>query len=151
MSVTISDHMICASPSSCYYFKLLQFRLTVLPPTRTDIVNGLPLISKFVHSFTLHKIKLLIEHHLGWIPRNFKIFNFKPKLSFLSENHINDNWVELSDFFEFTLYMTFAIFLKMAISTMAIFLKNFKNHIQGEFVKIRQFTLAIILVIFTQD
>jgi len=28
---------------------------------------------------------------LGWIPRNFKIFIFKPKLSFLKEIHKNDN------------------------------------------------------------
>ena len=28
---------------------------------------------------------------LGWVPRNFKILIFKPKLSFLSENHKNDH------------------------------------------------------------
>ena len=29
--------------------------------------------------------------HLGLIPENFKIFIFKPKLSFLRENHKKDN------------------------------------------------------------
>ena len=28
---------------------------------------------------------------LGWIPRNFKIFNYKPKFSFSRENHQNDS------------------------------------------------------------
>ena len=32
---------------------------------------------------------------------------------------------------------------------MAIFVKIFENHISGEFVKIREFTLVIILVIFS--
>ena len=29
--------------------------------------------------------------YLGWIPRNFKIFILKPKFSFISKNHKNDN------------------------------------------------------------
>ena len=29
--------------------------------------------------------------NVGWIPRNFKNFDFKPKLSFLRENHKNDH------------------------------------------------------------
>ena len=28
--------------------------------------------------------------YLGLIRRNFQVFNFKPKLSFLNENHQND-------------------------------------------------------------
>ena len=31
------------------------------------------------------------ELYIGLIPRNLKIFNFKPNLSFLSENYKNDN------------------------------------------------------------
>ena len=34
------------------------------------------------------------------IPRNFKIFISKPKLSFLNENHKNDNYGEFSDFYK---------------------------------------------------
>ena len=48
----------------------------------------------------------VIIHSLGWIPRNFENLNFKPKLSFLRENH------ESSDFYEFALYMIFEIFNK---------------------------------------
>ena len=39
----------------------------------------------------------------------------------------------------------YANFLKMAIFT-----KNFENHIYGEFVKAQEFTLVIIHVIFPQ-
>ena len=38
----------------------------------------------------------------------------------------------------------------MALPIMGIFIKNFKNNIMGEFVKIQQFTLVIIFVIFPQ-
>ena len=38
----------------------------------------------------------------------------------------------------------------MAILMMTIFMKNSKNHIKGEFVKIQKFILVIILVIFPQ-
>ena len=76
---------------------------------------------------------------LGWIPRNFKIFIFEPKLSFLRENDKNDRYVEFQDFYEWTLYMIFANFVK-----------NFENHIYGELVKIRDFFLAIVFVIFHQ-
>ena len=34
---------------------------------------------------------------------------------------------------------------------MAISVENFKNHIKGEFVKIRKFVLVIIFVIFPQN
>ena len=46
--------------------------------------------------------------------------------------------------------MIFAISLKMVISKMVTFIKNFENHIQGEFVKILKCTLVIIFVIFPQ-
>ena len=36
------------------------------------------------------------DTYIGWIPRNFEIFIFKPKLPFLSENHKNDNKGEFS-------------------------------------------------------
>ena len=38
----------------------------------------------------------------------------------------------------------------MAISTMAIFVKNSKNHIKGELVKIRVLILVFIFMIFSQ-
>ena len=60
-------------------------------------------------------------------------------MSFLSENHKNDNQGAFPDFYEFTLYMTFVIFPKMFIPIMAIFLQNFKNHKRSEFVEIQQF------------
>ena len=44
---------------------------------------------------------------IGWVPRNFKIFIFKPKLSFLREKHKNDQWNEFLDFYKFTLYLIF--------------------------------------------
>ena len=62
--------------------------------------------------------------HLG----NFKIFIFKPKLSFLSENHKwdhNDNLSESLDFYEFILHMIFEILNEIAI----IAIKISKNHI----------------------
>ena len=43
------------------------------------------------------------------------------------------------------LCMNFALFLKIAISIMAFFVKIFKNHKQGEFVKILEFILVITL------
>ena len=39
----------------------------------------------------------------GYIPKNFKIFIFEPKLSFFWENRKNDN----QGFYKFTLYMIF--------------------------------------------
>jgi len=44
------------------------------------------------------------------------------------KNHKNDNQGELMDFYELTLNMIFAIFLKMAIPRMTIFVKILKNH-----------------------
>ena len=74
-------------------------------------------------------IPFLESLNIGSIPRNFKISIFKPKCFFLDENHTIDDLGEFSDFFEFILYMNFAIFLKMAISIMAMFVKDSKNHI----------------------
>jgi len=52
---------------------------------------------------------------LGWIPRNFKTFIFKPNLSLLRKNYKNDNKGEFLDFYEFILYMIRPIFLKKVI------------------------------------
>ena len=41
----------------------------------------------------------------GCFPRNFQIFIFKPEMSFLKANRINDNMGEFLDLNEFTLYM----------------------------------------------
>ena len=75
------------------------------------------------------KTLLYIESHLkrSFITRlNSEKFQ---KLSFLREY-----------FYEFIIYIKFAIFLKMPIPIMRIFVKIFENHMQGEFVKIREFT-----------
>ena len=80
--------------------------------------------------------------HLGWIPRNFKILILKPKFSFLRKNHKNDIQGEFPDFYELTLYINFANFLKTVIPIMIIFVAKFKNHIR----KIQESTLVIIFV-----
>ena len=64
-------------------------------------------------------------------------------MSFLREIHINLDLGEFLDFYGFTLYMIFALFLKMAISIMTIFAKNFENGEQVEFVKIWDFIIVI--------
>ena len=48
---------------------------------------------------------------------------------------IDKNWGELSDFYAFTLYMSFVNFQRMT-ALVVIYVENFKNHIQSEFVKI---------------
>ena len=53
----------------------------------------------------------------------------------MRENDKNDNWGELSDFYAFTLYMNFVNFQRMT-ALVVIYVENFKNHIQSEFVKI---------------
>ena len=66
----------------------------------------------------------------------------------LRENHKNDNNLgEFQNFYELTLNMNFANLQKMAILTIAIFIKKIKNHMQGASVK---FILVIIIVIFPQ-
>ena len=57
--------------------------------------------------FTLYNPNLPV---VGWIPRNFKNFILKPKLSFLMNNHKNDNCSGFPGFDELILYMIFAIF-----------------------------------------
>ena len=47
---------------------------------------------------------------LGRIPRNFKILNFKPNCDFWGRINKNDNWDEISDFYEFTLNMIWKFF-----------------------------------------
>ena len=56
----------------------------------------------------------------------FQNFHFKPKLLLLRVNHKNDNQGKFLDFYEFTLYMNFAIFQKLAIPIMTIFMKILK-------------------------
>ena len=70
-----------------------------------------------------------IEIYLGWIPRNFKIFIFKPNLSFLRENILNHR-----------------ISMNSPMND-GYFNKKIQNHKYGEFVKIREFTLINIFVI----
>ena len=52
------------------------------------------------------------------------LVEFRPELSFLRENHVNDNKIESLDFYEFTLYMILVIFPKMAKPMLAISVKN---------------------------
>ena len=46
---------------------------------------------------------------------------------FDGKNHKNDNQNEVPDFYEYTLNMNFATSLTMAISTVAVYVKNSKN------------------------
>ena len=55
---------------------------------------------------------------------------------FSMKKHKKDNWVEFLDFNELTLYMIFAIFMKMAVPIMARFIKNFKYSYLGSIRKI---------------
>ena len=45
-----------------------------------------------------------MSHKEGRVPRNFRIFIFKPKLPFSRENHKNSKQGEFPDFNEFILY-----------------------------------------------
>ena len=58
-----------------------------------------------INSKKINLLFLWISFILVWIPRNFKTFIFKPKWSFLRGDHKNDNLGELSDFYEFTLFV----------------------------------------------
>ena len=71
-------------------------------------------------------------------------------MSFLSENHKNDNNGEFWDFNEFTLYMIFKIFDKNNHCRNGHFQEISERHKKSEFIKIREFTLVIIFVIFFQ-
>ena len=64
------------------------------------------------------------------------------------ENHKNDNKVESFDFNEFTLNMIFKIFHENNHYRNGHFQGNRKNHIKGEFLKIREFSLVIRFVTF---
>ena len=59
------------------------------------------------------------------IPRNSKIFIFKPKFLFLRENHEND-WEEFLDFYEVSLFM---IFHENSHFRNVHFKQNRENHI----------------------
>ena len=121
---------------------------SLIHKTSNIIPSALSYFKLFVtESWCWNRLKLrIIKWYqiacLGWSPRNFKTFIFKPKLSFLMENYKNDNQGEFIVFYELTLYM---IFLKMVIPIMTIFVTFFQKHIKGEFVKIQGFTLDIIL------
>ena len=60
----------------------------------------------------------------------------------------NDNWDESLDVYEFTLYMIFENFHENSHYRNGHFQENLENHMKGEFVKIQEFTLVIIFVIF---
>ena len=82
-------------------------------------------------TFFRHKLESgFIWQSLGWIPRNFKIFIFKTKKSFLRENHKIDVWGAYLDFSEFILCMIFKFFTKIAIFEMTIFRKKSKGYIR---------------------
>ena len=70
---------------------------------------------------------------------------------FCKGNHDNNSQGEFPDFYEFTLNMIFAIFLKLANPIRDIFVKNFENCIMGEFVKMQELTLVIILMISPEN
>ena len=55
-----------------------------------------------ISSYLVHPI------FLGLVPRNFEFFIFEPKLSFSRKNHKNPKSGEFLDFYEFTLYTSFA-------------------------------------------
>ena len=59
----------------------------------------------------------------------FRNFSHEHKVVIFEENQKTDNLGEFPDFNEFTLYIIFTIFLKIAILVMAGFLKNVENHI----------------------
>ena len=60
-------------------------------------------------------------------PVKSQTFIFRPKLSFLIENHKNDNQDEFLDFDEFILHMKFGNFLEMTISLMDLYVKKLKK------------------------
>ena len=66
-------------------------------------------------------VKMPIADWLPYPPPLYINIGFGPR-----ENH-NNELREFLGFYELTLYMIFAIFLKMAIPIMVIFLKSFKN------------------------
>ena len=71
---------------------------------------------------------MLIIIKLGQIPRNLKILVCILNMPFLRMNDKHYCEGEFPDCYEFTLYMIFAISLKMAFSIMCIFVNTFQNH-----------------------
>ena len=63
---------------------------------------------------------------LGTILRNCKIWDFYPKFIIFKIIKINHN-TDFPGIHEFTLYMLFAVSLKMAIPILATFVKTLKN------------------------
>ena len=74
----------------------------------------------------------------SWIPRKFKIFIFKPKLSFSSGNH--------------PMYSPYVWFLKFWKNHYrhGNFQENREIHIKDEYGKIQEFTFVNIFLIFSQ-
>ena len=70
---------------------------------------------------------------LGWIPRNFKIFKI------------------LGFFTEFTLNIIYQIFRENSHYRNVHFQEHRENHLYGDFVKIREFTLVISFMFFPQN
>ena len=58
-----------------------------------EMLTQKKLTFKIKLSFYLEQEPIFNSHvlYVGWIPRIFKIFILKPKLSFLGQNHKNDN------------------------------------------------------------
>ena len=94
----------------------------------------------------------LVSISTGWIPGSFKNFSFEPKFSFLRENDKNDNSGEFQDFPNSPYIWLCIFFGKLPLSEIPIrygqFLKIRKIDMKFEFVRIREFTLVIILMIF---
>ena len=122
-------------------------------PNKPRFNKTLVIISK--SSLFLFQGSLDDPSAVGWIPRNSKIFIFKPKLSFLRENDNKGKFyiwilkfrefnlviiyvifnkkmanlgskIKFGNFTEFTLHTIFTILLKMTISIMTIFVKSKK-------------------------
>ena len=66
------------------------------------------------------------------------------------ENHKNDNRGEFHDFYEFNLNMILKSFHENSHFRNGHFLKHSESRMEGELVKIREFTSVIIFVIFPQ-
>ena len=94
--------------------------------------------------------KLLLKNLpcLGWIPRNFKNFIFKPKLSFLRENLQNHKKDQFPYFLRIhPIHVFFLIFHVNSHHWNIHLQKISKIHIKGGFV-IPALTLDIIFMIF---
>ena len=69
-----------------------QYNSTILSNLENISEDDLP---PFNEKIDIYKIPAITGQFqdlwLGWIPRNFKNFIFKPKSSFFSEIHKNDN------------------------------------------------------------